>query len=164
MKRLQQSEGSPLLCKCQKDDLSYNVITPNYFLKVDMGRSVLFGSIAGQEFKVPRRKELVSTLEKRESSLETFKTLWFEDYVVSLRETGRDLYQNKWIEKIAVDDIVLIWEPGESRTFWKCGKVVEKIIGSDGKTRSVKVMKPDRSIATHAICHLYPTVASYISE
>ena len=38
------------------DDLSYNVITPNSFLKVDMGRSVLFGSIAGQEFKVPRRK------------------------------------------------------------------------------------------------------------
>ena len=149
------------------DDLSYNVITPNSFLKVDMGRSVLFGSIAGLDFKVPRRKELVATLEKRETSLDTFKTLWFEDYIVSLRETGRDLYQNKWIEKIAVDDIVLIWEPGKSRTFWKCGKVVEKIIGSDGKARSVKVMKPDRSIATHAICHLYPTelsVASYISE
>ena len=146
------------------DDLTYDVLTPNSFLKVDNGRSVLFGQVTGSEIKIPRRSELVSALDKRENALDHFKELWYTEYLVSLRETGKDFYQEKWVNRIEIDDVVLISDPIKSRHHWKLGRVLEKITGYDGIVRSVKLVKPDRTTAVHAVCHLYPMELSVASQ
>ncbi|KAB7500291.1 Coagulation factor IX, partial [Armadillidium nasatum] len=87
------------------------------------------------------------TLEQNENILENFRKLWFESYLLSLREHSRDLYQISWENKIKVGDVVLIRSPVKPRPFWLLGKVLEVIIGYDNKIRSVKLRQAEKLTA-----------------
>ena len=52
--------------------------------------------------------------------------------------------------------MVSIWSPSKIRPFWSLGRVTELYTGNDGKTRSVRVRKADKSEGVYSICHLYP--------
>lgn len=136
------------------DDL--NVISPNSFLKLDSGRSLLFGSEARDLGPLSNRRTLLHGLERREELFQQLKDLWYEEYLISLRESGRDLYQDDWSNKISINDIVLIYSPIKPRPLWQIGRVSELILGSDNKTRSVKVVRPDHSEGVYSINLLYP--------
>ena len=56
------------------DDFS-NVLTPNCFLKFTSGKSLLLGNMDQSDTNLTGRKELLNSLEKRESMLEQFKQL-----------------------------------------------------------------------------------------
>ena len=60
---------------------------------------------------------LERTLEKQEKLMENFKKLWYEKYLLSLRECSRNVYQTSWENRAKVDDIVLIKTPNKSRLF-----------------------------------------------
>ena len=44
------------------------------------------------------------TLELQEELITNFKNLWYENYLLSLREHGGNIYQNKWENRIKVGD------------------------------------------------------------
>ena len=96
------------------------------------------------------------TVEMQEEIIENFKKLWYESYLLSLREHSRNLYRSKWENRIKVGDIVLIKAINKPRPFWMMGKVLEVIIGYDGSIRSVKLKQGNGAIEYHSVCNLYP--------
>ena len=133
-----------------------DALTPNSFLKFDTGRSILFGSEAGSEVVMPGRRELVTSLEWREEAVNKFKDSWHSEYILSLREASRDLHQLDWQDVVAEGDIVLISSPTKPRSQWLLGLVKQLLPGSDNKTRTVKVARPDRTEGVYSINLLYP--------
>ena len=64
------------------------------------------------------RDNLLRSLEASAEKFEEFRTRWYQEYLISLRETGRDLYQTDWNNLIKVDDVVLIKSPVKDRPYW----------------------------------------------
>ena len=145
----------PLTYRSSSESLEF--ITPNSFLKLH-GNSSL--TLRGNDNDVwiddQSQPLLEKTLELQEEIIENFKKLWYESYLLSLREHSRNLYQNSWENRIKVGDIVLIKAINKPRPFWMMGKVLELVIGFDGKIRSVKLKQGNGSIEYHSICNLYP--------
>ena len=108
----------------------------------------------------PSRKKTVKTLEHREHLLKQFKEMWYQEYLLSLRETCKDLHEVSFENKLKVNDVVLVkGPPMTKRPYWTLGRVVELIPGYDQKVRSVKILKGDGAtgtITTHSLKHLYP--------
>ena len=53
-------------------------------------------------------KNLVKSLEIRDCLLYKFKALWYEEYLLGLKETFKDLHETKFENYIKVEDIVLV--------------------------------------------------------
>ena len=145
-------------------DESLDALTPNHFLKFDSGRALQLDALAGSQLAIPRRSELVSSIERREDFAEKFRVLFYEEYLLALKSLGQDLYLRGWENKVKQGDIVLISSPSKSRPYWDMGRVTEIIPSSDGRTRFVKVIKADRDVGTHPIKHLYPLEISIEEE
>ena len=151
----------PLTYRCSGDS-SVEIITPNCFLKPYVDNSLLFKSESENLLasEPPCRKQVVKTLEHREYLLKQFKELWYQEYLVSLRETCKDLHEISFENKVKVNDVVLVkGPPMTKRPFWQFGRVVELIPGYDQKVRAVKILKGDGAtgtITTHSLKHLYP--------
>ena len=71
--------------------------------------------------------------------LNKFKDIWNLEYLLSLRETCRDIYETDFSNKIKVDQVILVKNPLKPRPFWQLGRVIELYPGSDNNTRSVKI-------------------------
>jgi len=138
------------------DDVDFSFITPNSFLKFETGNSLQLDGIAGSDAPIAQRADLVRALQTREDTFNAIKELWTEQYLLSLREAGRQMYQTEWSDKIKCGDVVLIQSPTKPRHMWSMGRVVELLTGRDGITRTVKVVRPDRSEGVYSINHLYP--------
>lgn len=108
------------------------------------------------EREPPTRQQLVSSLDRINEKFVHFKNLWYEQYLLSLRERSRDLFQTEWYNKVKVGDVVLIQHPSKSRPFWQMGLVTEVLMGDDNKIRFVRVRKPDKQEDVYAIKLLYP--------
>lgn len=145
------------------DPNNIDVITPNSFLKTGLVKEITFGRVSGMELQLPNRKELVSALNRREDVFDHFKTVWYEQYLISLRESSRDVYESHWVDRIKVGDIVLLYSPIKSRPHWPLGIVTELLTGSDNKTRCVRVRRADGSQDVHSINLLYPLELSLLS-
>ena len=148
----------PLTYRCA-DDSSLDIITPNCFLKPLVDNSLMFNSetenLLGSE--PPSRKQVVKTLEHREYLLDKFREMWYEEYLISLREQCKDLHEVNFENKIKVNEVVLVkGPPSKKRPWWHLGRVVELIPGYDGKVRSVKIKRADGLLAHHSLNHLYP--------
>jgi hypothetical protein len=137
-------------------DQSQDMVTPNSFIRVGMSSNLTFGALAGDNFNVPARAELIKSLEIREDILDKFRDLWYEEYLLSLRDTRSNQYQPKWEDRIKIGDIVLISAPNKPRPLWIMGCVCKLFTGNDGKTRSAEVQRPDRSTGVYSISLLYP--------
>ena len=146
----------PLTYRSSDNDLE--TITPNCFLKTDSDCNVLlrFDEDPLWERDPPSRDTVVAALASRDECLAHFKELWYNSYLLSLRETCRDLHQVNWNDKISVDDIVLVKLLNKTRPFWVLGRVLELVKGHDDKVRSVKLKRGDGVVVHHSINHLYP--------
>ena len=145
----------PLTYRSSTDKLEF--ITPNSFLKLHGNSSLVLRGDDSEVWVDDQSQPLLEkTLEKQEEIMENFKKLWYESYLLSLREHSRNLYQSNWENRIKVGDIVLIKAINKPRPFWMMGKVLELVIGFDGKIRSVKLKQGNGSIEYHSICNLYP--------
>ena len=93
-----------------------------------------------------------------------FKSLWYESYLLSLRSLYENLHETEFVNKIKVNDLVLIKNPVKARQHWRLGRVIELIYGSDNKVRTVKLLRGDakyrqqsvRKLELHSIKNLYP--------
>ena len=138
------------------NDVNFEPLTPNSFLKLDTGTNFLLDNISGSDLEFSTRKDLVKAVEKREDMYKTFKDSWYDEYLLFLRETSREIYQDGWENKINVGDVVLIATPNKSRPWWSMGRVTELLHGKDGAIRTVKVSRPDGTSAVHSIKLLHP--------
>jgi len=138
------------------NDVELNCITPNSFLKFDTGNNLVIDGAAGGELIAPRRSDLVKSLQLRDDLFQKAKDVWIEEYLVSLREAGRDVYQANWENKVSIGDVVLISSPVKPRPLWTLGRVVKLLPGKDGIVRTVTVIRPDRSEGVYPINLLYP--------
>ena len=137
------------------DGRDFQVLTPNDFIKPGCQYAIQFGGLGGEELVVPSRKQLIDSLSLKEEILDNFKDRYYNEYLVSLREKSRDLYQNNWRNEIKPGDVVLINTPSNSRPYWTMARVEELVVGNDGIVRSVRVRKPNGDRANHSINHLY---------
>ena len=135
---------------------NFDSITPNSFLKIETGGNVLLDGLAGSELQVPNRASLTRALEKRAELFDAFHQQWVDLYLLSLRETSRDLFQEEWHNRIAEGDIVLVSSPNKPRHLWQMGKVTELLPGKDNVVRTVRVMRPGQSEGIYSINLLYP--------
>ncbi|XP_068229548.1 uncharacterized protein [Palaemon carinicauda] len=112
------------------------------------------------EEDVWRDEQHSSSLDKafntQEEELNNFKTTWYENYLLGLREHSRNVYQNKWENKIKVGDIVLVKAVDKARPFWMMGRVLELVYGFASKARTVKLKQVNGAIEYHSISNLYP--------
>ena len=153
---IQNAINSRPLYYLDSNDVSSKVITPNSFLKMETGRSMVFGSVDHGDLPGCGPEDLVTVLQQRDQRLHDLKEAWYEEYLTSLREAGRDLYQADWENIIKVGDLVLVQNPVKPRSHWSLGRVKELLPGSDGKVRTVKLIRPDKSEAIYSINMLYP--------
>ena len=71
--------------------------------------------------------------------IDKYRKMWYSQYLLSLRETTRDVFQTEWLSKIAVGDVVLIDTKDRPRIYWQMGRVIQLIHGPDGLVRQVIV-------------------------
>ena len=90
----------------------------------------------------------------------TFWKRWRSEYLTALRERhAYDPGLGKPPSKVAVGDVVLIYDPDRPRTIWRMGKVETLLEGADGAARgaSLRVMSGSKSaVLRRPIQHLYP--------
>ncbi|KAL7631639.1 UNVERIFIED_CONTAM: hypothetical protein RMT77_018057 [Armadillidium vulgare] len=135
-------------------------ITPNCFLKPCSKTSMaLPGTGSNNPFwnsTSSARNALLTSLRKSSERFEDFRTRWYHEYLLSLRESSRDMYQAKWDNLIKVDDVVLIKSPVKERPYWQMGIVTQLIHGDDGRVRTVSVKTPGGQSNLYPIKVLYP--------
>ena len=156
----------PLTYRCS-DDFGLEVISPSNFLNPYVENSLLIKNPKGLLSNTKARKVLIESLETRDSLLENFKEIWYNEYLLGLRDSYKDLHDSKFVNQVRVGDIVLLKniQPSviKKRQHWSLARVLELIYGSDGKVRSVKLLKGTADYETrprqpelHPINHLYP--------
>ena len=107
--------------------------------------------------------------------MDRFKEIWHREYLLSLRDSYKDLRQENFVDKINVGDIVLLRnikpELVKRRQYWSLARVLTVIKGHDGKSWSAAVLKGSadylsrkREPEVHPISHLYPLELSLTHE
>lgn len=146
----------PLTYRCS-EDAGLDVITPNAFLHPHFNTSLFLRDQAVvQELTPPSREDLFGSLEFRDIYLKGFHDLWYEEYLLSIREQSRDLFQVEYHNVIRVGDVVVVKNPIKSRPYWSLGRVMEVTPGDDALVRSAKIRRPDGREQEYSIKHLYP--------
>ena len=122
LSNIEQSINSCPLTYVDTDN-NLDFLTPNHFLKLISGGTVLHDSAAGSQLQIPNRVQMAEVLEKRDDLLEKFNTQWVEDYLVGLRENQREIYQKDWPNSIREGDVRLLYSLAKSRAHWQMGRV-----------------------------------------
>ncbi|KAF0298900.1 hypothetical protein FJT64_003757 [Amphibalanus amphitrite] len=71
-------------------------------------------------------QQMNNTLQEQQRLQDKYTKMWYSDYLLSLRETSRDVFQSEWIDKISVGDIVLIDTRDRPRVYWQMGRQDER--------------------------------------
>ena len=156
----------PLTYRCA-DNNSLEVITPINFLNPYGNNSLLIKNPEAVFQRNKSGKDLAESLEVRDHLVDRFKEIWHKEYLLSLRDSFKDLRQENFLDKIAVGDIVLVRniqpEFVKRRQYWSLARVLSTIRGHDGKVRSATVLKGSadyqsrkREPELHPVNHLYP--------
>ena len=101
-------------------------------------------------------KSLIKTLNVQNQLFEDYKKLWYGQYLLSLREHTRDVFQTDWTDRLSVGNIVLVSAQNKPRIFWQMGRILKLIHSDDGKVRSVMIKMPNKEEAHYSVKHLYP--------
>ena len=146
----------PLTYRCS-EDAGLDVITPNAFLHPHFNIALFLRDPEKiPELTPPSREALLKRLEIKDLYLKEFHNLWYKEYLLSLREQSKDLFQVDYNNVIQVGDVVVVKNPIKSRPYW----VMEVTPGDDDLVRSAKIKKPDRKVWEHSIKHLYSLMLS----
>ena len=152
----------PLTYRCA-DNISLEILTPNHFLKPYAETNLFIKNPKDELPSSVGRKILVKSLEIRDRLLDRFKELWYEEYLLGLKETFKNLHEAKFENRVKVGDIVLVKNPAVKRQHWALGRILELYPGADGKVRSVKLIRGKADYREkpltpelHSLKHLYP--------
>ena len=158
LKEVQNAINSrPLTYRCSSDK-GLEIISPKCFLHPNANSEIVFkpNNNVLWEDDPPSKSKVVNSLAVRDEMLDKFHELYYNDYLLSLRETCKDLHQVDFVNKVKINDIVLIKNPSRPRPYWLLGRVVQLFPGDDGNVRSVQVRRGDGQVQTHSLKHLYP--------
>ena len=137
-------------------DMGIDVIASINFISPYIKEGLILG-MAGDEsstfFNPLSNSESVSSFRIRDDMLQRFHRLFYDKYLLSLREQCKDLYQCDFENKMKFGDIKILQK---IRPYWPLGRVLNLNIGDDGNVRSVNLKMGDRSNHTNSIKHLYP--------
>ena len=151
----------PLTYRCA-ENFSLEVITPNCFLKPNANSSMILKDLEDNISVPPSRSAILKSIDLRDRMLDEFKDIWYKEYLIGLRDLHRNLHEKSFVNKVRVDEIVLVKNPAHKRHHWKLGRVLELIYGSDNKVRAVKLLRGDVNyrnsprVEVHSISHLFP--------
>ncbi|XP_065675823.1 uncharacterized protein LOC136092030 [Hydra vulgaris] len=106
-------------------------LTPNHLI---YGRSTNFKAINDKTYET----NLNTRSKYIENILNHYWQKWEKEYVTELREFHK-FKKNKGTNKIAVNDVVLIYDSDTKRGYWKTGIVQSLIKSADGVIRAAKV-------------------------
>lgn len=84
-----------------------------------------------------------------------FRQLWFEDYILSLRERGGDLLRNSTVDT-HLGEVAVVKIAEKARLFCALGRITHMLRGDNGLVRSARVKQGDGSKWVHIVKHLYP--------
>ena len=145
------------------DNISLEILTPNHFLKPYAETNLLIKNPKDELPSSVGRKILVKSLEIRDRLLDRFKELWYEEYLLGLKDTFKNLHETKFENRVKVGDIVLVKNPAVKHQHWVLGRILELYPGADGKVRSVKLIRGKADYREkpikpelHSLKHLYP--------
>ena len=147
----------PLTYRCSDDNL--DIITPNYFLKFNSNPSVMISNhdeLNLWDEKPISQNDIVESLIIKQETFEEFREKWYNQYLLNLRETFSEIYEENWENRVKVNDIVLVKLPNRPRPYWVLGRILKLIYGHDNKIRTVQLKRGDGQICFHVIKHLYP--------
>lgn len=99
--------------------------------------------------------QLNEIINRQEKMIDKYRKMWYSQYLLSLRETTRDVFQTVWFDKIAVGDVVLIDTKDRPRIYWQMGRVIQLIHGPDGLVRQVMV-KTSGGVGRYSLRLLHP--------
>ena len=140
------------------DDLE--PLTPNHLLKGQT--STLLPeheeNVVDPNWEALNHTELNLKYTNRKLMKDRFFSRWSEDYLVSLRDRHKNLYNKDWNSVIQVGDIVLIHNT-TPRLNWSLGRVLETCPGDDGVVRVVR-LKTASGETTRDISLLFPLECS----
>ncbi|KAI5734152.1 hypothetical protein M8J77_003177 [Diaphorina citri] len=135
------------------------VITPNHFL--GSKRDVLIPEQESYDTKTGKSttfQNLVQFWKKGNAHLNTFWKHWYNQYVMSLRESKRTGFKQGKVCSIEprVGEFVLIKEEKLPRDRWPYGVIRSLKYSQDGKVRSVELELPNNRFVIRPISLLYP--------
>lgn len=97
----------------------------------------------------------MESLHYRDKALKRFRRIWYQDYLLSLREHDRtQLGRTNYA--ISVEEIVIIKVPNKTHPFWDLGRITHLFLGDNGLVRSAWIERGDGSLQVHSLKHLYP--------
>ena len=84
----------PLTYRCSSYS-NVEIITPNCFLRPNVNERLVLKMDDQDVWKAepPSKSGVTKSMEVRDAMLSKFNELWFQDYLLSLREQCRDLYE-----------------------------------------------------------------------
>ena len=110
----------PLSYRCADED-GLEILTPNKFLRPHVETNLIVRNPREILTETASRKDLVKSLSIRENMVTHFKDLWYESYLLSLRSLYKNLHETEFVNKIKVNDLVLINNPVKARQHWRLG-------------------------------------------
>ena len=110
----------PLTYRCADED-GLEILTPNKFLRPHVDNNLIVRNPREDLVEPASRKDLVKSLSVREKMITHFKSLWYESYLLSLRSLYKNLHETEFVNKIKVNDLVLIKNPVKARQYWRLG-------------------------------------------
>ena len=124
---IQRAINSRLLTYRSTSDTEVLPLTTNAFLHPNVNGDISVKTDSGEclDMEPTSRSQLFDDLSEREKLLNNFKELWNEEYLLSLRESCKDIHNMDFSNRIQVNDVVLIKNPEKIRPFWKLGRLTE---------------------------------------
>ncbi|XP_011404755.1 PREDICTED: uncharacterized protein LOC105313216 [Amphimedon queenslandica] len=102
---------------------------------------------------------LTKRMKHLNSTLEQFWRRWTNEYLLELREAHRYSKGSRNSSIPTVGDIVLVHDEDKPRGFWKLSRIMELIVGSDGKIRGAIVRIGNKRLR-RPLQKLYPLEVS----
>ena len=97
----------PLTYRCT-DNNDLEVITPLKVLNPYGSNTLLVKNSSASYPRTKSGQELSDSLELCNELLDRFKEIWSNEYLMSLRDSYKNLRQENFVDKIKINDIVLI--------------------------------------------------------
>ena len=86
------------------------IITPNGFIKRNVNAGLLLELDDRNiwDSDSPSQSDVVSSIQTCDNMVSRFRELWYESYLLSMREQCKDLHEIDFINHIKVNDVVLV--------------------------------------------------------
>ncbi len=102
------------------------------------------------------QEKLIRTKQVQNKCLEKFRVLWYNEYLLSLREKPQRHSRVPFQNRLKVGDMVLVRASLKPRPFWVLAIVLELLSGEDSVVRTATVKQGFNAIQVNSLKYLFP--------